>query len=183
MEAGMFTSEVFQLNEGCTSTVHVGPLPYVGDTSAFPSSPSKLSCLRRASSHLLRSSRFLRPGLSNQLIRAGKAAAKRTYFYQKSCLLPHFFAAFRNFLDFLFKTATERWLSPQNCCALGLARSFTVEKQLQSSNFLTIFTAFVKNFLTFLALLCKFLHIAHASAQLIKTSQVPTWPAKFRRNP
>lgn len=62
-------------------------------------------------------SRLLRPGLSNQLIRAEKAAAKRTYFYQKSCLLPHFFAAFGSFWDFLFKTATERWLSPQNYCA------------------------------------------------------------------
>ena len=61
----------------------------------------------------------LAPGLPNQLIRAAKAAAKRRYFYQKSCLLPHFFAAFGNFQIFYLKTATEKHLSPQNCCALG----------------------------------------------------------------
>lgn len=118
-EMVLSTSDLFQMNEGCQfyrvrrAALHVGRC-----TSDFPSSPSKLSCLRRASSLPLALFR-LRPGLPNQLIRAEKAAAKRTYFYQKSCLLPRFFAAFGSFWDFLFKTATERWLSPQNCLVLG----------------------------------------------------------------
>lgn len=99
----------WQMNEGCTYPVHVGLSIFSFQVVLFtsgifpPHSPPRLS----------------RPGLPNQLIRAAKAAAKRTYFYQKSCLLPHFFAAFGSFSDFLFKTATERWPSPQNCCALG----------------------------------------------------------------
>lgn len=118
---------VLQMNEGCTSD--------------FPSSSSKLSCLRRASSPPSRSARFSRPGLPNQLIRAAKAAAKRRYFYQKSCLLPRFFAAFKSFSDFYLLSVEKRLQSHRLAQSLALARSFTVEKQLQSSNFLTIFTA------------------------------------------
>ena len=126
------------MNEGCTSD--------------FPSSPSKLSCLRRATLPPLASPRFSRPGLPNQLIRAAKAAAKHTYFYQKSCLLPRFFTAFRNFQIFYLLSVEKRFPSHHLAQSLALARSFTIEKQLQSSNFLTNFAAFVKNFLTFLAL-------------------------------
>ena len=85
--------------------------------------------------------RLSRPGLPNQLIRAAKAAAKRRYFYQKSCLLPHFFAAFKSFSDFYLLSVEKRLQSHRLAQSLALARSFTVEKQLQSSNFLTIFTA------------------------------------------
>ena len=142
----LYTSDILQLKQEMVLSTsdpfcrweEVAPLPC---TSDFPSSPSKLSCLRRASSPPSRSARFSRPGLPNQLIRAAKAAAKRTYFYQKSCLLSPFFAAFKSFSDFYLLSAEKRLQSHHLAQSLALARSFTIEKQLQSSNFLTIFAA------------------------------------------